>query len=272
MGFILSGVSLASLVFSFEALGHQSMPLSEVLILAGTGLTCGVLYIWHAKRTRHPIIDLSLLRIPTFAIATLGGNLCRFAIGASPFLLAILLQVGFGLSPFSAGMITFTAAVGAMMMKLVATPIIQRFGFKRVLIVNAMLTGIFIALCALFRSDTPIWVMALILIIGGFFRSLQFTAVNTLTYADLGSQEMSRASSFAAMAQQLGISLGVACAAVTLNLSMNWRGGSELELIDIIWGFIVIGLITAASAISFSRLPSDAGDHLHQNERAKNMG
>jgi len=154
-------------------------------------------------------------------------------------------------------------------MKFVASPIIQRFGFKRVLVVNALLTAVFIALCGLFRADTPIWIMATILVIGGFFRSLQFTAVNTLTYADLGPKDMSRASSFAAMAQQLGISLGVACAAVTMNLSMNLRGGSELALADIIWGFIAIGLITAASAISFSRLPADAGDHLNKNQRQR---
>lgn len=269
VGFILSAVSLAALVSGFEAMGHQSMSWSELSILVGVGLACGLLYIWHAKRVDHPIIDLSLLRTPTFAISTLGGNLCRFGVGASPFLLAILLQVGFGLSPFSAGMITFTSAVGAMIMKFVASPIIQRFGFKRVLVVNALLTAVFIALCGLFRADTPIWIMAAILVIGGFFRSLQFTAVNTLTYADLGSKDMSRASSFAAMAQQLGISLGVACAAVTLNLSMSLRGGSELALVDIIWGFVAIGLITAASAISFSRLPADAGDHLNKNQRPR---
>ncbi len=263
IGFLLSGVSLATLVSGFEAIGHRSLPLTQLLALVAVGLVCGLLYIWHARHTAHPIIDLALLRIPTFAISTLGGNLCRFAIGATPFLLAILLQVGFGLSPFSAGMITFTSAIGAMAMKLVATPIIQRFGFKRVLIANALIAGAFVALCGLFRADTPIWIMALILVVGGFFRSLQFTAVNTLTYADLGSEEMSRASSFAAMAQQLGISLGVACAAVTLNLSMNWRGGTELALVDIVWGFVVIGLVTAASALSFARLDSHAGDHLH---------
>ncbi|MGB3289561.1 MAG: DHA2 family efflux MFS transporter permease subunit [Burkholderiaceae bacterium] len=266
IGFLLSGVSLATLVSGFEAIGHRSLPLVQLLALVGIGLACGLLYIRHARRCEYPIIDLALLRTPTFAISTLGGNLCRFAIGATPFLLAILLQVGFGLSPFSAGMITFTSAVGAMVMKLVATPIIQRFGFKRVLTVNAVIAGLFVALCGLFRADTPIWMMALILIIGGFFRSLQFTAVNTLTYADLSSEEMSRASSFAAMAQQLGISLGVACAAVTLNLSMAWRGGEELALVDIIWGFVVIGLVTAGSALSFARLDRGAGDHLHTNK------
>src|SRR5690606_21529638 len=126
-----------------------SLPLLQLLTMVAVGLACGALYIWHARRTEHPIIDLSLLRVPTFAIATLGGNLCRFAVGASPFLLAILLQVGFGLTPFSAGMITFTGAAGAMIMKFVATPIIRRYGFKRVLIVNAILTAAFIMLCGL---------------------------------------------------------------------------------------------------------------------------
>jgi EmrB/QacA subfamily drug resistance transporter len=263
LGFLLSAVCLATLVTSFEALGHQSLPPLRLGLLIGIGLVCGVLYVWHARRTPFPIIDLSLLRIPTFAIATLGGNLCRFGVGATPFLLAILLQVGFGLSPFAAGLITFTSAVGAIAMKLVATPVIRHFGFRRVLIVNAVLAGIFVALCAFFSVDTPLWIMIAILVAGGFFRSLQFTAVNTLTYADLSGQEMSRASSFAAMAQQLGISLGVACAAVTMNLSMSWRGASELAVSDILWGFIVVGLITAASSLSFMRLASDAGDHLH---------
>jgi MFS family permease len=265
IGFFLSGLSLATLVSGFEALGHRSMPVVQLLALIATGLVSGILYVLHARRSAHPILDLSLLRTPTFAISTLGGNLCRFAIGATPFLLAILLQVGFGLSPFAAGMITFTSAVGAMIMKLVATPIIQYFGFKRVLVINAILAGSFVALCGLFRADTPIWVMAVVLVVGGFFRSLQFTAVNTLTYADLSSEAMSRASSFAATAQQLGITLGVATAAVTLNLSMTWRGGDELAVVDVVWGFIVVGLITAGSLLSFLRLPANAGDHLHQN-------
>ena len=266
-GFILSGVSIASLVMGFGAIGHRSLPPQQLAGLIGLGLVCGLIYIWHARRAANPIIDLSLLRIPSFRISILGGNLCRFAIGAAPFLLAIMLQVGFGLSPLAAGLITFTGAAGSLLMKLVAAPIIQRFGFKRVLTINAVITGAFIALCALFRADTPVWVMMAILIAGGFFRSLQFTAVNTLTYADLDSAAMSRASSFAAMAQQLGISLGVATAAVSMNLSMHWRGGSELVLIDVIWGFIAIGGITAASVLSFAALPRNAGAELN-NRRA----
>jgi len=262
IGFLLSSVCLATLVSSFEAAGHGTMPARQLALLIGVGIVTGLLYVWHARRIDHAIIDLSLLRVKTFAISTIGGNLCRFAVGAAPFLLAILLQVGFGLSPFSAGMITFTGAIGSMAMKLVATRVLNRYGFRRVLIMNAILTGVFVALCGLFRADTPVWVMAAILIVGGFFRSLQFTAVNTLAYADLGPEAMSRASSFSAMAQQLGISLGVACAALTLNLSMKLRGDAHLALADVIAGFVVIGLIAALSALSFARLPANAGEQL----------
>lgn len=262
-GFLLSAISLAALVSSLEAIGRQSLSAPKLLGLITLGVVCGLLYIRHSRSAAYPVIDLRLLRTRTFAISVIGGNLCRFGIGAMPFLLAIMLQVGFGMSPFSAGMITFTSAVGAMAMKLVVTPIIRHFGFRRVLMVNAFLTAGGIALCTLFRADTPIWVMVAILLAGGFFRSLQFTAVNTLTFADLSPAEMSRASSFSAMAQQLGISLGVACAAVTLNLSMSLRGAARLELIDVLWGFIVTALISAMSAWSFSRLPPQAGQQLN---------
>ncbi|HLU79499.1 MAG TPA: MFS transporter, partial [Burkholderiaceae bacterium] len=266
-GFVLSGISIASLVMGFEAIGHGNLPPLQLGGLIALGLVCGLLYIWHARRAANPIIDLSLLRVRSFAISTIGGNLCRFAIGATPFLLAIMLQVGFGMTALAAGLITFTGAAGALLMKLVATPIIRRFGFKRVLTVNAVITGISIALCALFRADTPAWIMMAILVAGGFFRSLQFTAVNTLTYADLDARSMSRASSFAAMAQQLGISLGVATAAVTMNLSMNLRGANELALADVIWGFVVIGAMTALSVISFLRLPANAGAGLNKPKK-----
>ncbi|MGB6155728.1 MAG: DHA2 family efflux MFS transporter permease subunit [Castellaniella sp.] len=262
LGFILSSAAMASLMVFLEAVGHASFSLSTLLGLLALGLLCSILYIRHARHATYPIIDLSLLRTQTFAVSVLGGNLCRFASGASPFLLAILLQVGFGLSAFSAGMITFTSAAGALLMKLVATPIVHRFGFKRVLTWNALIAASFTAACALFQATTPVWLMVTVLLVGGFFRSLQFTAVNALTYADLDSAQMSRASSFAATAQQLGISLGVACAAVTLNLSISLRGGLEANRIDVVWGFGVTALCVALSALSFRRLSARSGNQL----------
>jgi EmrB/QacA subfamily drug resistance transporter len=268
LGFVLSAVSMAALMTCLEAVGHGGFGLGSIAGLITIGVVCGILYIRHARHATYPIIDLSLLRVQTFAVSVLGGNLCRFGSGASPFLLAILLQVGFGLSAFSAGMITFTSAAGALLMKLVATPIVHRFGFRRVLTWNALIAACFTAACALFQATTPVWLMVGVLLIGGFFRSLQFTAVNALTYADLDSAQMSRASSFSAMAQQLGISLGVACAAVTLNLSISLRGGIEADRIDVMWGFAVTALCVAASALSFRRLSQRAGNQLRHRKAA----
>lgn len=262
LGFILSAVALATLVVSFESIGHSALSTKELAILLATGLTTGAWYIWHAKHSANPIIDLSLLRINSFAISIFGGNLFRFSLASVPFMLALLLQLAFGMTAFAAGLITFTSAIGSILVKPLAPRIIRRFGYRKVLIYNALLTGLFIAICGFFTAHTAVWLMCAVLAVGGVFRSLQFTAVNTLTYADLNHNHMSRASSFAAMAQQLGISLGIACAAVTLNLSMHWRGTVTVSADDLLWGFVIIGSLTALSALSFRRLPLQAGSAL----------
>jgi len=264
VGFFLSSVCLAALVMGFESIGRDMIPVPAQLGIILAGALCGWLYVLHARRAAHPILDLGLMRIPTFAISTLGGNLCRFGVGAMPFLLAMLLQVGFGLTPFAAGLITFASAAGALLMKFVATGVVRRFGFRRVLIGNGLLTTVFILACVGFTPATPVWAMIAVLLVGGFFRSLQFTAINTLTYADISASQMSRASSFAAMAQQIGISLGVGVAAVTLNLSMAARGAGHLAVVDVAAGFVAIALLTGSSVLSFMKLSPHAGDQLNR--------
>lgn len=258
-GFILSGVCMATLVSGFETIGDNSVSPALLAGLLATGTLCGMLYIWHARRAPHPLIDLSLLRIPTFRVAVMGGNLSRFTVGSTPFLLALLLQVGFGMTPFMAGLITFSGAVGALLMKFVARPLIRRYGFRHVLTVNAIIASLLVMACGLFQMHTPIWIMLVILVLGGISRSLQFTAINTLAYADLESSQMSRASSFAAMAQQLAISLGVGLAALALNLSMRWRGADQLAGMDIQIGFVAVGLLSGLAFFAYARLTPDAG-------------
>jgi EmrB/QacA subfamily drug resistance transporter len=264
-GFLLSSISLACLVSGLEVLGHGLGPLSLSLPLLGAGLGAGLLYARHARRAPHPIIDLTLLRIPTFAIAALAGNLCRFAVGALPFLLSVLLQVGFGYSPLETGLLTFIGAVGSLAMKFVTTPIISHIGFRRVLWGNAVLTGLSVMACAAFSADTPAWAMMSVLLVSGLCRSLQFTAVNALTYADINREDMSRASSFASMVQQLGVSLGVGLAASVIHVSMAVRGAETLAAADVSAGFVLIGLLCASSALSFLRLPAKAGAHLNKH-------
>ena len=131
-----------------------------------------------------------------------------------PFLLPLLLQIGFGLTPFASGSLTFATAAGALMMKFTASTALRWFGFRQTLVVNGLISGAFLALCALFTPSTPHWLLLLTLLTGGFFRSLQFTALNAISYADIDSPRMSRATSFASVSQQMSGAVGVAVAAI----------------------------------------------------------
>ncbi|MBX6322969.1 MAG: DHA2 family efflux MFS transporter permease subunit [Rhodospirillaceae bacterium] len=261
-GFVLSGVGLAGLVVAFETLGRDILPPALVLTALAVGAAAIALYVRHARRAAHPLIDLGLLRIPTFRASILGGTLFRMGIGAIPFLLPMLLQLVFGLSPFSSGLLTFASAVGSMAMKVSAAPILRRFGFRRVLIVNALVSAAFLASYGFFRWDTPAWVILALLLAGGFFRSLQFTALNTIAYADMAPARMSQATSFAGMAQQLSLSLGVGLGALTLHLAMAARGGGALSAADFLAAFSTVAASAALSALVFRPLPETAGDEV----------
>jgi EmrB/QacA subfamily drug resistance transporter len=257
-GFILTGCGLAGLVYGFDNLGRNVLPAVVVAAMMIGGLICGILYHFHSRRTPHPILDLSLLRIQTFAAATIGGLFSRLIIGASPFLLALLLQVGFGLSPFRAGLLTFTGAVGALMMKTTARPIIARLGFKPVLVGNALIVAVISASYVFFRSTTPHWFLIATLLTGGFFRSLQFTALNAIGYADVPAEKMSRASSLATMFQQLAQSLGVGLAASLIHFAVA-RNGGGLVASNIAPAFPVIAILSLIALFFYLRLPLGAG-------------
>jgi hypothetical protein len=183
-------------------------------------------------------------------------------IGALPFLLAMLLQLVFGLSPFASGLLTFTSAAGALFMKITAGPIIRRLGFRSVLIGNGIVSSFILMSYSFFRPTTPHLVIILALLSGGFFRSLQFTALGTLAYADVPPPLMSNASSLSSMAQQLFISLGVAIAALLLHLSLGFRGSNSLTVHDFMPPFVVMGILAMLSSLLFVPLPYDAGDEV----------
>ncbi len=223
------------------------------------GLLLLALYLLHARRAPHPILDLSLLRIATFRVSMVAGVLFRLSVGAVPFLLPLMLQVGFGLSPFESGSLTFASAIGALTMKLTAAPILRRYGFRTVLMVNAVVSSALLAASALFTSATPHAVIVTVLLTAGFFRSLQFTSLNALGYSDIESPQMSRATSFVAVVQQLSLSSGVAVAAMLLEASRAAEGRTALVTDDFHRAFMAIGLIAVASALMFLRLAPDAG-------------
>ena len=266
-GFLLSGFGLASLVFGFEAVGRDTMPNWAVLATVTVGVVCWVFYVLHARVSAHPILDLRLFHLQTFAAATFGGGLCRLGFGAIPFLLALLLQVGFGLTPLAAGLLSFAGAAGALLNKPVIRPIVRWFGFRTVLIGTAAFNGLFLCSYAWFRPTTPHAVILVMLLIGGFFRSLVFTSLNTLGYADVQAPQMGRATSLASTAQQVSISVGVGLAALLLHVSVTWRDGTTLMTRDISPAFLVVGLVSLASIPWFLRLDRLAGAEVSGGRR-----
>lgn len=259
-GFLMSAGGLCGLVFGFETIGRGLLPDSVVAALLVVGAIGVGLYLRHARRHPHPLIDLSLLKVPTFRAGMAGAFLFRIGVGAMPFLLPLMLQLGFGLTAFESGMLTFVSAVGALTMKMAAGPILRRIGFRRVLIGNALLSGGFIAVCGLFRPDTPHLLILGLLLCGGFFRSLQFTSSNTLTIADIPNEHMSRATSFTSMMQQLSLSAGVAVGAMVLHATVVYGGGvDQIRADSFTPAFLTVGAIATLSVFVFLRLPADAG-------------
>ncbi len=174
-----------------------------------------------------------------------GALLFRLGVGATPFLLPLLLQIGFGLSPFQSGSITFASAIGAIAMKFAAPPILRHFGFRSVLTWNTVIAGSFVALPAAFTPTTPIALIIALLLVGGFFRSLQFTSINALSYADVPPERMSRATTLASVAQQLSLSVGISVGAITLELATRSTGGA-IEASSFRPAFILIGTLRPA--------------------------
>jgi hypothetical protein len=189
-------------------------------------------------------------------------------LGANPFLLAMLLQVAFGMSAFAAGLMTFISAVGALVMKTTAPPILRRFGLRTVLLVNAVIVGASFIAYALFRPDWPHWAIMAVLGVGGFFRSLQFTALNGLAYAEVETEEMSRAATTASMVQQLVQSIGIGLSASLLHLLMVMAGAPRLTADTVAPAFVIVGLVTMISMFWFARLPADAGDDMNGRKPA----
>jgi MFS family permease len=236
------------------------------MLLGGAALI--VAYVLHSRRMANPILDLTLLEIPTFRHSLIGALLFRIGMGATPFLLPLLLQIGFGMTPFQSGLITFAAAIGAIAMKFVAPPVLRRFGFRKVLLWNTLIAAAFVAMPAAFTITTPVALMTGLLLVGGFFRSLQFTSINALSYADITSLRMSRATTLTSVAQQLSLSVGVSVGAFALETTTRFTGG-VIVASDFLFPFLVVGAMSLASLIPFRKLAQDAGDEMSGRRQSR---
>ncbi len=257
LGFVLSALGLTLLLAGLESFVHGTVSSYQVMGFFAVGFALSAWAIRHFRRTANPLLDLSLFAIPTFAFSTLSaGTASRLAINAMPFLIPLLFQVGFGLDAIATGIFWFA---GNLAMKSVTTPLLRRFGFRTILVVNGVLASASIATCAILSPATPDLAIYALLFVAGLSRSMQFTALNMLGFADITPAQRSSASTLSSMLQQFSMVLGVAVAAAVLSLSQHLRGGVALSLTDFRWSFIAIGTIGILASLRFFGLQQNAG-------------
>jgi EmrB/QacA subfamily drug resistance transporter len=268
-GFAIVSLGLAATMFGFENVGRGILSNASIATLIGGGAALLALYAWHSRRVIAPILAVALLRVRTFRASVVGGSVFRIGIGALPFLTPLMLQIGFGLSPLASGMITFASAAGALTMKITAPAILRRFGFRTVLLGNTFICAISMAACGFFRPGTPHAWMIGILLVGGFFRSLQFTSLNAMAYAEIDPPQMSRATTLSAVAQQLSLSFGVGLGALLLHATLLSRGHTELGPADFAPAYFAIAGISVLALLFFVPLPRDAGDEVSGRRKGR---
>jgi MFS family permease len=247
-GFVLAAVAMAAFMAGLETIGRRILPAPYPALLLALAVASALGYARHARRLADPLLDFSLLRIPTFLVSVLGGTLFRIGIGALPFLLPLMLQLGFGMNPLQSGLVTLASAAGAIVMKPAATTTLRNFGFRDTMLGTGLLAGITVAACALFRPAWPLWAIYAVLLAGGLFRSLQFTAYNTVAYADIPRPKMSAATSLYATIQQLSLTLGITAGASGLRLSMALLGHAHATNADFSTAFALVGAISLLAA------------------------
>ncbi|WP_281088334.1 MFS transporter, partial [Klebsiella pneumoniae] len=230
-GFITTSVAMVSLVTAMERLGDRQPQIWPTLALAALGFGCLLYSIRHFRRAAAPMVRLDALQVPTFRVTMYGGSLFRASISAVPFLLPLLFQVGFGMDPFHSGLLVLAVFVGNLTIKPATTPLIRWLGFRRLLLINGALNVCSLLACALLTPQTPVWAIMLILYLGGVFRSIQFTGVSTLAFADVPAAQMSDANTLFSTASQLAVGLGITLGAIGIRLGEqvgDWLHLTEL--------------------------------------------
>ena len=260
VGFVLSGLGLSSFIFGLTVMGRGLLPgwTPSVLVLLGAVLVG--FYIRHALSTENPILDLRLLRIETFRAGVVGGSLFRVGVGAVPFLLPLMFQIAYGMTALQSGLITFVAAAGAISMKLGAARMIRRFGFRQLLLVNGLMASASISIMGFLSASTPYLLAVALLFVGGFLRSLQFTALNAMSYSDVDHQQASYATSLYTVVQQLSLSMGVVLAAFVLEAAQWFRGEMKLMPMDFTIAFVVVAACSVSACVEYLTLSPAAGE------------
>lgn len=256
-GFVLSAMALSGLVVVAETAGLGLLPLAAQLSILAAALLAGWAYLRQARRTARPILDLSLMRYHTYRASLLGGTFVRLGVGASPFLLPLLLQMALGWTPLHASLVTIASGGGVLVARPFAAWNLKRVGFRTALAVALVLTAILSAAPGFFTAATPVWVMIGLMTLGGFCRSNQFIAANTIAYADVPESSVAAASTLAAVAQQVGLALGVSFGGAMLHLARGADGALTPDRFTL--PYVAVGAVTLLALPLYLALDKDAG-------------
>ena len=269
-GFALTGLASFSLMYGLEAIGRGRIDWYIAAPLLCTGLGAGIYAVRHALRIAHPLLDLTAFRVPSFAITVGGGVLFRTAVSAVPFLLPLMFQLAFGLSPLDSGLLLLAVFAGNLGMKPATTTVLGRFGFRRTLIWNGVLAIATVFACGLLTATTPTAVTLAVLFLSGLSRSMQFTTINALSFCDLDQPRMSGANTLFSMLQQMGNALGVAGGAIMLRAAaLTHAGDAGTPATDFHIAFWAIGLVGLIGVWHFRRLAPDVGAALRATKGPK---
>lgn len=259
VGFILMALGCCGLMYGLEMLSREGSAVLPYVGLITASAVVGWSAVRHLRRAVSPLVDLQPLGIDTFAVPMRGGSFFRMSMAATPFLLPLLFQVGFGMNAFESGMLVLSVFVGNLLMRPVITRVLRAYGFRRVLVLNGTLSAFSIIACGLFSADTPVWAMVVVLFAGGVFRSVQVTAQITLTFADVPQSMMTSASALSSLIVQLTIAMGVAVGA----LAVRMVGVAAPDLAGTAgqyrWALVVVGAIGLLAVFDARRLAPDAG-------------
>ena len=260
LGFALVGAACFTLMFGLDLIGQPKTSAVFIVGLIAAGALLFTLAVRHLLTTPNPLLQLSAMRIPTFSVSMVGGSISRLAIGASPFLLPLMFQIGFGLSAATSGLLVLWLFAGNLGMKSLTTPLIRRFGFRSVLVWNGLLTSISILVCAALMPQTPIAIIVIVLFLGGASRSLQFTAFSSIQFADVPPAEMNGANTLSATMMQLSAGVSVALGALVLRASSYVHGhlGAIPTIADFHLAFIIIAAVAVLAIIDVIKLPHNA--------------
>ena len=258
-GFLIAALGLFMFEFAIENLGRPMIAPWVGEMFFPISFVIFTIYVRHARNAAAPVLDLNLLKIKTFRVGTVTGGLCRMGLDATPFMLPLLFQVGYGLSPMQAGSLTFSSTLGAMLVRTGSRWLLRWLGFRWTLVLGAVGAAAVTAIFALLSAETPVWIVVSCVLASGCVRSIQYLALNTISFADVPSPLLSRSTSVSGVFQQLARGFGVAFGAALLAIV---AGGERVTVGDFRLVFVLIALVPLASTIGFLRLGADDGSEV----------